>query len=66
MPISGEFVLGANESKEFEGTVNMPQNVQPTFQGKYTFHEWEIRGRVEAKGNDPDSGFKPLRVGLKH
>lgn len=63
--IADEFVLGANETKVFEGTINMPDNVQPSFEGKYVSHAWEIRGRVEAKGNDPDSGFQPIRVGMK-
>lgn len=63
--IAEEFVLGKDETKVFEGSVNMPQNVQPTFNGKYVSHEWEIRGRVEAKGNDPDSGFQPIKVGMR-
>ena len=63
--ISDDFVLGANETKVFEGTINMPDNVQPSFDGKFVSHAWEIRGRVEAKGNDPDSGYKPIRVGMK-
>ncbi len=64
--IAEEFVLGKDETRVFEGTVTMPDNVQPTFDGKYVSHEWEIRGRVEAKGNDPDSGFQPIKVGMKN
>lgn len=63
--IADDFVLGADETRVFEGSVNMPDNVQPTFDGRFVSHAWEIRGRVEARGNDPDSGFKPIRVGMK-
>lgn len=63
--ISPAFVLAPNETKTFEGVVNLPANCQPSFTGKLTQHEWTIRGRVEAFGNDPDSGYQPLRVGLR-
>lgn len=64
--IAEPFVLGKDETRIFEGVITMPQNIQPSFNGQYVAHDWEIRGRVEAKGNDPDSGFQPLRVGLAH
>ena len=61
--IAPAFVLGANETKAFKGTVRLPTNAQPTFSGYYAKHEWAIRGRVEATGNDRDSGFQVFRVG---
>ena len=63
--VAPALVLGANETKLFEGAVTLPPTLQPSFQGHYTQHKWEIRGRLEAFGNDPDSGWLPLRVGLK-
>lgn len=63
--IAPEFVLGANESKVFEGQFTVPAGVQPSFTGTFTNFEWQIRGRIEAVGNDPDSGFKPVRVGAR-
>jgi len=63
--ITGEFVLGAGETQTFEGQVVVPPNVQPSFSGTFTEHQWQIRGRLEARGNDPDSGFLPFRVGLR-
>lgn len=62
--IAPAFVLGANETKTFEGTVTLPGNAQPSFQGAYAVHQWSMRGRIEAFGNDPDSGFKVMRVGM--
>jgi sporulation-control protein spo0M len=63
--ISPDFVLAANETKTFEGSVTIPTTAQPSYEGVNAVHKWEIRGRVEALGNDPDSGFKPLRIGVK-
>ena len=65
LKISDDFVLGADETRVFEGSINMPNNVQPSFDGRFVSHAWEIRGRVEAKGNDPDSGYQPIRVEVR-
>lgn len=63
--IAPAFVLAPNETKLFEGTVQLPASVLPTFAGQLTKHHWQIQGRIEATGNDPDSGFKPIRIGWK-
>lgn len=63
--IAPALVLGANETKLFEGAVTLPPTAQPSFKGNFSEHRWEIRGRLEALGNDPDSGWLPLRVGAK-
>ena len=63
--IAPALVLPPNETKFFEGTVQLPATAQPSFHGTYAEHKWEIRGRLEAFGNDPDSGYQPLRVGIK-
>ena len=64
-PISGEFVLAANETKLFEGAVQLPATCLPTYQGHYAKHVWQLRARVEASGTDPSSDYVVLRVGLK-
>jgi hypothetical protein len=46
--------LAAGESKTFEGTVTVPADLDANL-------DWEIRGRLDAFGNDPDSGFKDIR-----
>ena len=63
--ISPAFVLGAGETKLFEGVVQLPGGLQPSFQGSLARLEWQLRGRVEAFGNDPDSGFQSIRIGLR-
>ncbi len=60
IPIAPAFVLQPGETKVFEQVIRIPQG-QPTYRGIVS-HEWEIRGRLEAFGNDPDSGFKRIEV----
>ncbi len=63
--IEAEFVLGAGETRTFEGEITLPGDVQPSYAGPYTQHKWTIRARLDVRGNDPDTGFKPIRVGLR-
>ncbi len=60
IPIGPAFVLQPGETKIFEASIQVPAG-QPTYNGNVR-HEWKIRGRLEAFGNDPDSGFQPLEV----
>jgi len=60
IPIGPAFVLQPNESKTFEGTIQLPMG-QPTYNGQVR-HQWSIRGRLDAFGNDPDSGFQVLEL----
>lgn len=63
IPIAPAFTLAANETKIFEGAIQIPPNAQPTYHGHFTHHNWEIRGRIDVFGNDPDSGYVSLFVG---
>lgn len=47
------FKLGPKESRAFDGEVEVPADIDPTL-------DWEIRGRIETFGNDPDSGFEDV------
>jgi len=60
--LCGEFTLAPGETKVFDGSITVPVNVQPSFAGKYAQNMYQLRGRLEAKGNDPDSGYKPIRI----
>lgn len=48
--IAEGFVLAPNETRTFEGEIVLPERFDQ-------IGEWQIRGRLEAFGNDPDSGF---------
>ncbi len=59
--LSEPFVLGANESKEFAGKVKIPDSLPPSSNEELGCH-YRIRGRLEAFGNDPDSGYKAITM----
>ena len=60
IPVGPAFVRQPNETKTFEATIQVPMG-QPTYNGQIN-HEWTIRGRLDAFGNDPDSGFQVIQV----
>lgn len=61
--IAPPFTLAAGETRIFEGKFQLPINFQPTFSGRFSKHEWQIRARVEMLKGDADSDFQPFRVG---
>lgn len=63
--IAPAFVLAPNESKTFEGSFQLPSKALPTYSGPFAQHYCMIRGRIEAFGNDPDSGYQRINVGFK-
>lgn len=65
IPLAPAFVLAPNETKVFEGAVEIPLEAQPSYAGAFSQHAWAIRGRMEAFGNDPDSGYLALKVGTR-
>ncbi len=62
--IAPEFVLAAEETKIFVGQVQIP-NVSPTYKGQNASHQLYLRGRLDARGNDPDSGYQEVIVGTR-
>jgi hypothetical protein len=63
--IAGAFQLGAGQTAQWEGTIRIPPTAQPTFDGSICDHGWGIRGRLSMFGNDPDTGFLPIRIGIQ-
>ncbi|MEM4264614.1 MAG: hypothetical protein QW505_02375 [Thermoplasmata archaeon] len=60
IPVGPAFVLQPGETKVFEANIQIPSG-QPSYHG-IVRHEWKIRGRLDAFGNDPDSGFQVIEV----
>ena len=52
--VAEAFALEAGQSQTFEGEFAVPAQLDASY-------DWEIRGRIEALGNDPDSGFADIR-----
>lgn len=63
--IAPAFVLAANETKQVEGTFQLPGSLPPSYQGSHATHKTHLRARLEATGNDPDTGYLEYRVGMK-
>lgn len=55
------FVLGADHTRQVEGQFTLPAHLPASRDGDLDLI-YRIRGRMEAFGNDPDSGYKELRV----
>lgn len=54
--------LNAKGEYEWEGQVEFPKNVPPTYHGRNATHELRIFAGLDTKGNDPDSGWVTLAV----
>jgi hypothetical protein len=54
--------LSANETYEWEGTFTIPDSENPTFDGHMISHIWQIQAGLDARGNDPDSGWLNFEV----
>jgi hypothetical protein len=60
--VSGPAELAGGSSQTFSGEIVIPTTAPPTMQGRWARYEWQVRARVEMKGNDPDSGWKSFHV----
>ncbi len=63
--VAPAFVLAPNETRQFQVTLIVPAEARPSFHGKLCRHQWQIRARIEAFGNDPDSGWVETRMGMR-
>jgi sporulation-control protein spo0M len=63
--VAPAFVLAPGQSRQFDVVFLLPPEARPSFTGKLSRNQWQIRARVEAFGNDPDSGWIDTRVGSK-
>ncbi|MBI5935528.1 MAG: hypothetical protein HY867_17640 [Chloroflexi bacterium] len=54
--------LNAKGEYEWEGQVEFPKDVLPTYHGRNATHEIRILAGLDTKGNDPDSGWIVLPV----
>ncbi len=60
--IAGAQDLKAKQEYSWEGDVQLPPNVLPTYRGRNAQHEWRIKAGLDLPGNDPDSGWVPIEI----
>jgi hypothetical protein len=54
--------LEANQTYTFEGAVEIPAEMPPTYRGRHCKLVWRTLAGLDMKGNDPDSGWQEFDV----
>ncbi len=62
LTISQNQQLGANQSASFDGEVDIPAHLPPSYRGRNCSVQWRIYAGLDMTGNDPDSGWKEITV----
>jgi len=60
--VAGAQQLEDDKSYEWIAQLEIPTNVNASFNGRMIEHRWEILAGLEMSGNDPDSGWQPINV----
>ncbi len=60
--ISNALELKEGQTYDFQGTVELPTNCNPSLRGGIIDHIWEIQAGLDMTGNDPDSGWQTFDV----
>ncbi|MDP1803264.1 MAG: hypothetical protein Q8L81_18020 [Bacteroidota bacterium] len=55
--VSPAQTLDGGKTYNWTYEVSLPENATPSYTGKYANHEWQFYVGLDAKGNDPDSGW---------
>jgi hypothetical protein len=59
---AGALTLAGGSSTTYQATLPIPATAPPTMNGVNCRYEWQVRSRLDMKGNDPDSGWQTLEV----
>jgi hypothetical protein len=62
LTVAGAQQLEQGKTYTWECQLEIPSNANPSFNGKMIDHKWEIQAGLDAKGNDPDSGWNQINV----
>ncbi len=57
------FKMKSGETKELTGMITIPKDCPVSYAGSAAKHVVQIQGRIDTKGNDPDSGWQEIRIG---
>ncbi|MCG8417382.1 MAG: hypothetical protein MJE77_05495 [Proteobacteria bacterium] len=55
--VAGSQELQEGEEYTWECEVNLPGDANPSFSGETIRHLWSVQAGLDARGNDPDSGW---------
>jgi hypothetical protein len=54
--------FAAQSQHTFNASIGLPGDLPPSYNGRLARIEWLVLAGLEMKGNDPDSGWQPVRV----
>ncbi len=54
--------LDADSQQAYEGQVDLPAHLPPSYSGRHAKIRWRVLAALDMKGNDPDSGWREIRV----
>jgi len=60
--VDGPQRLDANEEYEWEYSFTVPEECQPSFNGKLARHLWEVHAGLEMPGRDPESNWQVIEI----
>jgi len=61
--VANGFKMKSGESKEFTAIITLPKDCPVSYAGSNATHKIQLQGRLDTKGNDPDSGWQDIRIG---
>ena len=60
--IAGAQALSSGQNYTWEGEFVIPEDNHPSFDGYMISHTWQLQAGLDARGNDPDSGWLAFDV----
>ncbi len=60
--ISGQQTLEGKQEYTWEGDIQLPPTVLPTYRGRNAQHEWQIKAALDVPGNDPNSEWVNIEI----
>jgi hypothetical protein len=62
LQLSGAQTLAGGDTYEWTGELRLPAGAPGSFQSKHMRHVIQLKGGIDAPGNDPDSGWVDVRI----
>lgn len=60
--VDGPQRLEANGEYEWEYSFTVPEDCQPSFNGRFARHLWEVHAGLEMPGRDPESSWQVIDI----
>ncbi len=54
--------LEAGSERAWDALIELPEDALPTYHGHRASHQWQFYAGLDARGNDPDSGWVTVEI----